>query len=411
MKRIRKSIFAFLSLCMLAGCGQQAKTSESEEISEAEEVSAADMEEASGDGIRIEIYSENSSATLEKAAELFRETYPDVMLDFEIGEEDQTAETRQALESGENAPDLIVLDGMDFETEALSTFFSPIEKDTFSEGTLIRAFQKRNGYSVPLRGSVPLLFVKDSAFSTLEGIRENMSRFSLIDLNKEEVLELFYRFYSTEFLKEDGSLDSENLEEFLETVKAALERIETPGQVSSDEEYVQIKKFLLEDQSVMGHYGTGIQDLNYYLNAAGQVQGRAVLVEGLRPVCEIAVNKNSPYQEECMNFIRTALSMEIQGEDLSDGFPVLTEALDEWATAYEKGEAEISLGYKDEKEVTLSDAPEVEIQNLVQLIKDTEEIYERDETLLKILKEEAKNYLSGVDSLEETVEAVILEYN
>ena len=385
-----------LSICSLfTGCTMEESVVEENETSQKE----------------LSIYSTYESATLNEAISCYTETYPDVEIELVTCEERTVEEITNAILSGQDAPDLIVLDDFKNRGIELQDELLPIKEEINGENLIISLKEDAVIYSIPLRVSVPLVFATQLKFSTVEAIIEDSNNFILTDVNYEDLIDIFYLYYPVNFIDESQKINAEQLQIFLENIKNTGENIgasieENPSELKEDEWY-QIKNFLINNNSIMYHDAQGIEDVKYYVGATGKVHGNATFVDGLCPQLQVAVYKNSPVIDKCIDFINIALSDKIQKNDWSDGFPVTISALEAWGESYQKTEENIILEKQGDEELTVWEPEKSEVQILLSMIKDSPEIYTRDVELMEIIKDNTSDYWEENESVENVVKNII----
>lgn len=199
-----------LSICSLfTGCTMEESVVEENETSQKE----------------LSIYSTYESATLNEAISCYTETYPDVEIELVTCEERTVEEITNAILSGQDAPDLIVLDDFKNRGIELQDELLPIKEEINGENLIISLKEDAVIYSIPLRVSVPLVFATQLKFSTVEAIIEDSNNFILTDVNYEDLIDIFYLYYPVNFIDESQKINAEQLQIFLENIKNTGENI------------------------------------------------------------------------------------------------------------------------------------------------------------------------------------------
>lgn len=392
-------ILVLLFICgLFAGCTQKKDVSDENEISQK----------------RLSIYAANESATLDEAIRYFTEENPDIEIELITSEEKTVEDITNAIVNKQDSPDLIVLDDFKNNEKKFQTELLPTREEIDTENLIVSLQEQQNNYSIPLRVSVPLVFATQRKLSRTEAIVEDGSKFVLTDISYEELIDIFYSYYPVNFLDDNQIIHAEQLQIFLENIKSIGSNIgaslEDKVDETKEDELYQIRKFLIDKNSVMYHNAQGIEDVKYYIGATGKVHGSATFVDGVLPQMQMAVYKNSPVIDECIDFVKIALSDEIQKNDWSDGFPVTQSALEAWGNSYQKTEESIILEDQGDKEITLKEPEESEVRVLLSMINDSSGLYIRDYELMEIIKLETFDYWVGNESVESIVNNIIDTY-
>ncbi len=307
----------------------------------------------------------------------YQKANPEVFINLEVGiTEDNGVTTSDALKTlsteimAGNGPDILVLDGMPMD--------SYIEKDLLedvsdvadhTEGlfdNLITAM-KQDGklYSIPLRFGLPLVQAETSYLdkiqdlTTLGDVAEEMKasgsdkRVTSKYNNGALLAAQLYDACSPAWIKEDGTIDQEKLEEFYTQIarisdkEAAKEYnmaiMGGTGEISFNEYQSSIGGGVLElyCDKIMLNMGNitspGALSMVYTVNHDKEEYGFRYLngqeENTFLPKMIVGINKKSEKKEEAKDFLQFLLSKDAQKANQATGLPVLEEALDELCEA------------------------------------------------------------------------------
>lgn len=304
----------------------------------------------------ITIYSLKDSPTLRQAAALFRQTHPDIKINFNIVMTDEEYRTSDQeikddyiralnteLLTG-NGPDILVLDDLpvdSFVEKGVLVDISDIILPKINEGELypnIMAHYKKEDkiYSVPARFIINLLCARISDgenLFTLEGLSDYMAKnqdktlFGKMDL--EDFIDTFSPYIMGRIVGEDGKLDKNKLISQLELLQSIGEQIGIVDKYTGDEKYIN------NELNLAGKIHLAFSqplDFNWAMIPLGMVN----LIEGSYEIfensfissCELGINTASKNIDLSKEFIALVLSNEIQKEDLGDGFSTNKQAVE-----------------------------------------------------------------------------------
>lgn len=320
----------------------------------------------------LDIYTLNSSQTLSAAVRAFTKVHPEIKIDLNIGMkdgmtyEDAVKELTAQIMSG-NAPDLIMLDGLDkenLEEKGMLLDLSEIRTQWQPQDELFTNITEYNSdgvlYSVACRYAIPVVMGKKeqlgNSYTYDEMVKQSLESYSKKGgvANEEEYepesfaneyTELLTQLYGNKMIK-DGKPDEAAIKEYLESTK---ELISKPclGVYCFENEYDA--NAAVNDATVIA---TGMADnaadMCYSVNALEHVTSvrdereECDTILGLpdnpntfRPVCELGICASGENRDAAAEFIKTMLSDEVQYEDTSEGLPVNCESLDKQLAKYD----------------------------------------------------------------------------
>lgn len=342
---------------------------------------------------RIEIYSRTYHKTLETAYELFVQENPEISIKLCWGEENQDDNLIEEMMEEGNGPDIVLIDGMEIESDDKSRIFMPI-KESFSDDNKIEALKSMDEYTIPARVYAPYIFVRDTKYVGNELFSDDANAELFAGWKPEELIEALYLYYGAGLISSEGNLNEELLKEMLDFVKKGYDAGSAGNVAAAD--VMNTEKFVSNDFPILCCMVKEMDDIKYPLNAILEEDGRAALIEGLIPGCQMAVSKSSPMQEECIKFINTVLSEKVQTENNSEGFPVNQDALLTWLADYQANGEEEALKAVDESHM----------EQFFDIIQTKSFAYHRDKAVLDILKKDITSYVKGKKSLESIISTI-----
>lgn len=388
----------------------------------------------------IKLYALKDNATLRQAAAVLQKKNPDVKVDFQIAMTDEEYEKAditikedyiKALNTeliAGKGPDIIVLDGLPQSSlveKGVLMDISDIVKPMVDRGELYPNIMKNymtNGkiYSVPVRFNLQLLCGKGKdtkALSTLAALADyanNHKNTSLLGkFSYNDFMNTFTPYLSEKIFSNNGKIDHEKLLEYLKELKA-----------------ISDNSGLVEKNKNGGKSDLGLWALTEHIQLAfDQCNGLlgAMLPVGLTahlkgsytpfensftPSCEIGINNSCSQKKLCKEFISLALSKDIEKNDFSNGFSTNKDALILSSTednSYGTVSIGTSIKAKDGsyKEVVINALNKEQITELLDACGRVTNRAACDDQMVKIFKEESKEYFMGSQSVEETADRII----
>ena len=413
---VKKSITIIIVLiCVfMVGCGNcKENISSLNENKNIDKINNKDNDSEEKQEDVLKVYSTENNDMIQRTIELFQSKNPDIKLEYIIGDGEKNIDVLNELEKG-NGPDIIIPD------ESLKNAMLECNVLLTMEGKIslsdnIPIFEDwSNKYIIPLRFEVPFLFTKNELYS-IEKVIYNVEDFCITEVNFNELVQILYMYYYGSLKDLNQMIDKKLLEQFVNNViyLAKEKNIIEGTQIKAvqDDDLYMIKKFTLGEDTIMYHFAKSIDDIKYYISATGMERGKADIVQkSAFPSVEIAINRNSKYKSECIKFIEMALSKEIQIVDSQNGFPVNEYVLDNLGKSYVKSDEKIQIGIKKGVEITIGDAEEFEIITMINLIKEVDKIYVKDERLVGILQEEIMKCYKQEKSIIDTIDDIIERY-
>ena len=411
----------------------------------------------------LKIYGLKENVTLKQAISQFQINDPSVYIEYEIGMgsssdityEDAIQNLNKKLLS-DDCPDIILLDDLPMDTYVkdgvladLSEYKANFNPDNAILTNITEGFATEKGlFVVPVRYSLPVLVtykdkinqIKNNATlaDMVEEMYEKNPEKKVMGLyTPEEVLELTLMIEASNFDKDD-QFEKEKCKEMLTQAKRiynVMLQTMTPQEIEehiNNMEYSfahgisnkwffqasgQAVDVLAGSKSIAAGLSFGLSfDMNTiftvprsddtYTYRLGFYEGDTHYV----PSCMLGVTANSTHKDIAANFIATALSLDVQDVDMSDGLPVNTKSLqknydmglDETAISGSLGISQegsmepfmLEIKYPNKEQSTQMDA----------YLKSLDTPFVMDETMKDTILEIGSSALTGGISIDEAEE-------
>lgn len=412
-----------------------------------EEASAAPDQE-------LKVYAMEDSMALRQAISLFREEHSNVYVDLQIGLSEEGMTREDALTAlntdimAGNGPDVLLLDGMQpegyIEKEILTDLSDVIQELEEQDGLfsdICRVYERESGiYAVPTRFLVPIVAGNRDgvdAGSDLKTLaawaagQKDAETPVMANVQVAQMLQILYCFVSSDWQKEDGSLDESKLSDFLTNAKVLADTIKTTE--SERVSYSSIGAML------SGNSDAAIQDS--MINGIGLFMGESQIelgelagVENFQQMAAVLADTDGTYTQSCSlgkgTFVpyltvgvlakgNTEMGKEfvrkLMGKDLliSDaGFPVNRAAYEAGCqSAMEDGNQRSQiLAVTDEngqmREANILPLTQGQVDELTALLENMSVSCLADETIKSQVLEQAELYIAGDQELQETVQNI-----
>ena len=390
----------------------------------------------------LTVYSLRDNSTIRQAASVFQESHPDVLVDVrtvaeqreEISEETIRALNTEIL-NGKGA-DVLVLDGLPADAYVskgvlmdLREVFSQIQEETPLLKTVAEDFTEPDGavYQMPSRITIPVVTGLPEAvhaWESLEGIRDYQGEKPLQHTRTYENLlrQIAVLHYQELFGTEGLTLDHSRLLVYLEAVKALGQSCGAKAPFTEEE---QNRYHIGSTVSSDGISGTGlyfdagladsgmdkiseIMDFGYQeVILENHPEAAVDSIGGIYfPVGLVGVNQATANPQLAREFVKCVFSVEVQKENLNDGFPVNREGLDsQFAVA--KSPITFGLGFPDWDYSLSAGYPGEESRaRLSALLDGISQPVIPDETLMKMIVAGAMDYCEDRISAEQAASAI-----
>lgn len=383
----------------------------------------------------LKLYTVWENSLLQQAATMYHREHPEVLVTVEYvysisdrysGEAPDYEQVYQSFNTmlmGDEAPDILVMDHLDMDSYAekgllvdIDDIVAPMEQAGELFSSITGAYVKEDGsrYAVPLQFGFMMAIGRDIGASDMESL-ESLADFlgSQTDsymggLTADELVDQFYPYFCQEIVK-DKELDREALSKILENLKKIAGNSGIVSSREKDEHRYNVwdlasrAKFAFEECR-------GFYDSMFPIAIMEYVKGDFTAYEScFIPSMQTGISVKSKYQETARDFLRFALSEEVQSSVSYGDFPVNQAAFERQAST-------------DRSDVAAVTTIETEDggQEMFEILPYSQEITERIADLCRKLDrpvvEDAKIreeliaalpwYLDGSRTLEETLDSI-----
>ncbi len=380
----------------------------------------------------LTLYTVEESFFLQQAAVQYHKQHPEVLIhvDAAISMTDKysgNADYQQiyqdlntSLTSG-NGPDLMVMDHLKLDTYAskgllfnLQEILQPMEEDGTLLSNITTAYEEADGtrYAVPLQFGLLLAVgrnVQPEEMSSMDAIAKTVSGKTesyMGDRTCGELVEEFYPLIVDDILQ-NRQVNRDSLRPWLEDLKKIADNCgilpsRKEGRAANIWDLGSDVKLVLEETD-------GFNEAMMPYAVAELLNANVVSVENaFYPKMVIGINSRSEHVETAKDFLRFALSEELQSVDTYEGFPVNAKALEAQAAA-DRSMAEAYTTYDIDGstvEFAIKSYSEETANHLMELCKAATLCLKEDTQIETSLTESLQAYLNGQASVEEAMDAV-----
>lgn len=380
----------------------------------------------------LTLYTVEESFFLQQAAVQYHKQHPEVLIhvDAAISMTDKysgNADYQQiyqdlntSLTSG-NGPDLMVMDHLKLDTYAskgllfnLQEILQPMEEDGTLLSNITTAYEEADGrrYAVPLQFGLLLAVGRDvqpEEMSSMDAIAKAVSGKTesyLGDRTCGELVEEFYPLIVDDILQ-NRQVNRDSLRPWLEDLKKIADNCgilpsRKEGRAANIWDLGSDVKLVLQETD-------GFNQAMTPYAVAELLNANVVSVENaFYPKMVIGINSRSEHVEIAKDFLRFALSEELQSVDTYEGFPVNAKALETQAAA-DRSMAEAYTTYDIDgstAEFAIKAYSEETANHLMELCKAATLCLKEDTQIETSLTESLQAYLNGQASVEEAMDAV-----
>lgn len=381
----------------------------------------------------LTIFSLRDNNTIRQAVSEFQVANPNVKIDFQpvlngensAGAEDYIRTLNTEILAG-NGPDILILDGMSeasyIEKGILEDVTDEIEALVSSGDYLenIANGSRMDGriYAVPVKIGLPLTFGRKEVLKeadqlgSLAGLVSKHEAGQVLGtVDRDVFLSLYADAYVSDIVSENGVVQEQELVDFL----SGMKQIFDGSRISDGTREVRSTSIwgLLEDDvylnsgEIAGFFQSG-EGASVIEQAKGELEADVIAInETYIPYGTIGINKAGKHKALAVQFLKTALSEEVQRSDYYDGFSVNENTL-EFLCGIERTSANgyggSILGSDGQQyELTVGWPSEPIRRKLTEFCRTASHSAGRNRNIKQILLEYSGGYFDGTASLEETV--------
>ncbi len=366
----------------------------------------------------LTIWGLKENAYIKSVLAEFRKEHPNVRVVYEIASDTSGVMTANDIIRQFNAdifagngPDVILLDGLHMETYAERGLLYDIGKDLDSikpELTAgVQTLLEENSYAVPLRMSLPFVIAqKELLDDSLESFLQKSSGQKSCEMTAEDLFDVCYHFFSEGLALNKTDVTKEELVTFLNLCQKASENwllTESPKREFHYDDGSGWMELGMEEADFTFSYAYGLNQFSDLLDSIDQLSARGFDYHSTEhsfvPQGMLAINEQSENKELSIEFIQKALSARLQESDLSDGFPVNTQALDSWSSRH--SDMMTAVGDQNGNEWDTQWPSDEMLKRFLQSVKEAGNAVFIERYTQELVKSEAVKVISGDTSAED----------
>ncbi len=379
----------------------------------------------------LKLYTVYESPLLQQAAVLYHKEHPEVRIAIQYAysaysnenvDYNSVYQSLNTLLMGEDAPDILVLDGLDMDSfidkgllADIGTVVGPMEERGELLAGITGSYAREDGhrYMVPLQFGFNMAVGRDISegdMASLEALAAFLSETQdnyLGPQTVEELVDKFYPYFCGDIVKEK-KLDRETLAGKLECMKSIADNCGIVDKRGKGEKAYTMWD-LASGAKCAFDRATGFKNCMFPIAIVNYIQGSFAAYENsFIPLLQTGICAKSPYQDTAMEFLELALSERIQDTDHYLGFPVNVSSLEKQShedrtqsQAYTSIEAEGS-----EVEFAIECYSDETADKLVAICKGLDRPAVEDAKIREVLIEALGAYLDGSQTTEATVQKI-----
>lgn len=399
----------------------------------------------------LKVYSLVKDDVVQQAAVLFQKAHPDVYVNYEVGRDESSGQTKEDVIKtlnteilAGNGPDVLILDGFPMDAyvekgllEELSDVAERAQSKEALFDNLVNAFRQDGKlYAIPMRCKIPVMIGPcrelenvtdlDGLATAAENLRKNQAKGSVTGTySKELTLRLLAQSCAPAWENEDGSVNLEAVKEFYEQARRFFEAedagITQEERDSWDEVYYTSPDGTLQDEPWMlidnNAYQSLLQENRMGMGYASDMWALEIMFSVRRQgkelectvqkgqaervfyPCTIAgISASAKETELAEQFVGLMLSKD---SARASGFSVNREALQEEVDLNNDGDGGVlgAMAVMDEsgnmQEMTVYQLRQDEVEWLYETLESAETPYLQNETLETAVLEVGEKLLDG----------------
>ncbi len=383
----------------------------------------------------LTVYTVWENPLLQQAAALYHREHPEVLItvdsvystqDQYSGVEpdyDQICQQLNTRLMGEEAPDILVLDCLDTDSYAekglladIGGVVEPLEESGQLLSNITGAYVREGGsrYAVPLQFQFTMAVGRDippekaAGLEPLAGCLAGQQESCLGPMTAEELVDRFYPYFCGEFVK-DKKIDRDVLKKNLEYLKAIADN---SGILPAREENDRACSIWDLPSQVRLAFADakGYRSSMTPIAVAEYVEGEFTAFENcFRPSLLMGISAKSEYRDTAEDFLRFALSQDVQDTDFYTGFPVNQASLEkqEQADRSDVMMATTIINFAGQEEIfDIGEYSPETAKKLTDICKALDRPVVEDAKIREELLAALPTYLDGSRTLEETLDSI-----
>ena len=379
----------------------------------------------------LKVYTMYESSLLSQAAVKYHKAHPEVSIEiqsvypecyFDDTDYNAVYQELNTMLMGDDAPDIVALDHLDIDSYAdkglladLEDVVGPMEENGELLSNVTGAYKREDGkrYALPLQFAVNLILGRDipaQDMATMEALAGFLSGTGEPYMAPQTVAEMVHKFYPyfCDEIVDGKQLDKEALGKYLEYLKAIGDNCKILPSRQEDE--VDMGIMDLSGKAKLAFNRTaGFADSMFPMSMAEYIKGDFAAFENrFEPLVQVGICSKSRYADRAKDFLRFALSEEIQDLEYN-GFPVNRKSLESQA-AKDRSEYSMVVSVQGDDGSPImfeSKAYSKETADrLVAMCQGLEKPVGEDAKICEVLTESLGGYLDGSQSKEDTIRKV-----
>lgn len=385
----------------------------------------------------LKLYAVEESYLLQNAVALYHRTHPEVMIETEYAyslddsysnveyDYNEVYQKLNTMLMSGDAPDILVLDHLNPDSfiekgllADLSGVLAPMEEDGELLKNITDSYRAEDGgtYVIPLQFGFSYITGRDITAADMQSI-ETLAAFlkgkqeSYMGCKTvEDMVDLFYPYFCDDIVKEK-TLDKDVLREKLEAMKIIADNCGIVEKYDDkNNRRHNIWDLASEIKLAIEKGAAGFNDCMFDVAITDYIKGEfAVFENQFIPSLETAVCTKSQKQETAKDFIRFALSEQIQDQDYYSGFPVNARSLEKLTLRDRSDMAAVTTIEGDDGSEVMFEIkafPESTAQRLAEICKTVSRPVKEDAKIREVLIDSLSSYLRGQGSLEDAVSEI-----
>lgn len=385
----------------------------------------------------LKLYAVEESYLLQNAVALYHRTHPEVMIETEYAyslddsysnveyDYNEVYQKLNTMLMSGDAPDILVLDHLNPDSfiekgllADLSGVLAPMEEDGELLNNITDSYRAEDGgtYVIPLQFGFSYITGRDITAADMQSI-EALAAFlkgkqeSYMGCKTvEDMVDLFYPYFCGDIVK-DKTLDKDVLREKLEAMKIIADNCGIVEKYDDkNNRRHNIWDLASEIKLAIEKGAAGFNDCMFDVAITDYIKGEFAAFENqFIPSLETAVCTKSQKQETAKDFIRFALSEQIQDQDYYSGFPVNARSLEKLTLRDRSDMAAVTTIEGDDGSEVMFEIkafPESTAQRLAEICKTVSRPVKEDAKIREVLIDSLSSYLRGQGSLEDAVSEI-----
>lgn len=380
----------------------------------------------------LKLYTVYESSLLKQAAALYHKAHPEVLIEIEseyplyfddTPDYDAVYKKLNTMLMGEDAPDILVMDHLNMDSyaqrgllEDLDDVVRPLEESGELLSNITGAYVGEDGkrYVVPLQFGFTFALGRDIAsedMNSLEAMADFLSQADYSYLGSktvDELVDLFYPYFCDRIVR-DKALDKENLSRYLGYLKVIADNSGMIDKRPENEvsfgmwDLASTAKLALADAN-------GFVDCMFPMSMVDYIKGDYTAFENsFVPSVQMGICTKSRYSDTAGDFLKFALSREVQDSDYYNGFPVNSLSLKMQSEKDRSNVTAATMIMADDGSYLEFDSKpysQETAKKLIDICGTVDRPVKEDAKIREVLIECLGGYLNGTESPEETIQKI-----